>query len=513
MSGVLFPFVSRQKPAIIMAGSREIVTFGELRDSAWRLARWFRSVGLQQGDHVALCLENQAASMGIVWGAHAAGLAYTPISTRSAVPDAAYVINDCGAKVVISSSTMGSLAADLVGACPDVDRWLAVGGAVAGHDDFDSATRTMPALPIPDAVAGRDRCRIASGTTGRPKGVLVQLPPQPVGGPTPVVRRFTSLFGFDESTVYLSPAPLYHAAPLRSTMAVQYLGGTVVLLETFDPELALAAIDRYQVTASQWVPTMLSRMLKLPAEVRERYDLSSMLTAIHAAAPCSVALKEQMFEWWGPILHEYYAGTEGNGFTHCGPDEWLADKGSVGKPVGCGVHVVDDQGSEVQTGDEGVVYFSGGTFEYHNDPAKTTESRHPMGWSTLGDIGHIDQDGFLYLTDRKANTIVTGGVNVYPQEVENLLEMHPAVADVAVFGVPNSDFGEEVKAVVQPVRWSQAGPTLEGELIHYCRQNLADVKCPRSVDFEAELPRQPTGKLFKRLLRDPYWVGHQSRLV
>jgi len=297
-------------------------------------------------------------------------------------------------------------------------------------------------------------------------------------------------------------------------MAVHQVGGTAVVMEHFDPEEALAIIERYRVTASQWVPTMFIRMLKLPPEVRDRYDVSSLTAAVHAAAPCPVAVKEQMIEWWGPVIHEYYAGTEGNGFVYTNSEDWLAHKGSVGKALIGELHIVGNDGEELPVGEAGTIYFGdGGDFEYHNDPAKTAESHDTRGWSTLGDIGRLDEDGFLYLTDRKSYMIISGGVNIYPQETENLLVMHPQVADVAVIGVPNADFGEEVKAVVQPTDPADAGPDLERELMDYCRQHLADVKCPRSVDFEVELPRHPTGKLYKRLLRDRYWAGHESRII
>jgi acyl-CoA synthetase (AMP-forming)/AMP-acid ligase II len=319
--------------------------------------------------------------------------------------------------------------------------------------------------------------------------------------------------------VYLSPAPLYHAAPLRFCMAFHRAGATVVVMEHFDAEQALELIERHRVTHSQWVPTMFIRMLKLPEDVRARYDMSSLEVAIHAAAPCPAAVKEQMIEWWGPILHEYYAGTEGNGFVYTNSQDWLAHRGTVGKALVGEVHILDEEGNELPAGEPGTIYFGATagtpTFEYHNDPEKTAASRDARGrgWTTLGDVGYLDGDGFLYLTDRKAYMIITGGVNVYPQEAENVLAMHPKVADVAVLGVPNEDFGEEVKAVVEPLSMDDAGAELERELIAYCREHLADVKCPRSVDFRAELPRHPTGKLYKRLLKDEYWAGHESRII
>jgi acyl-CoA synthetase (AMP-forming)/AMP-acid ligase II len=333
----------------------------------------------------------------------------------------------------------------------------------------------------------------------------------PLGVADTLFLLVAGLFGANESTVYLSPAPLYHAAPLRFCLAVQRAGGTVVVMEHFDAEEALRLIDEHRVTFGQFVPTMFVRMLKLPEDVRSRHDVSSVQVAVHAAAPCPVPVKQQMIEWWGPVLHEYYAGTEGNGFCYASSEDWLAHPGTVGKPLVGILHIVDDDGAEVPTGESGTVYFeSEAAFAYHNDPDKTADAYLRPGWSTLGDIGYVDEDGFLFLTDRKAYMIITGGVNVYPQEAENVLTMHPAVADVAVFGVPNDDFGEEVKAVVQPVTPpadAEEAAALAAELIAYCRGQLADVKCPRSVDFRDELPRHPTGKLYKRVLKDEYWAA------
>ncbi len=386
-------------------------------------------------------------------------------------------------------------------------------GELEGYEPYEQVIGAQPATPLPDRIAGKDML-YSSGTTGQPKGVKPSMPSEPIDANTSVTVLGQLLFGFTDAMVYLSPAPLYHAAPLRFSMAVHQVGGTVIAMERFDPEEALELIQRHQVTHIQVVPTMFVRMLKLPEEVRARYDVSSLQCVVHAAAPCPVALKEQMIEWWGPIIHEYYAGTEGNGFVYCNSEDWLAHRGTVGKAITGEIHIVDEDGNEVPVGQEGTIYFGGGLeFEYHNDPKKTAESRNAKGWSTLGDVGRLDEDGFLYLTDRKSYMIITGGVNVYPQEAENILAMHPKVMDVAVIGVPNEDFGEEVKAVVHPMDMADAGPELERELIAYCREHLADVKCPRSVDFADELPRHPTGKLYKRLLRDKYWEGHASRLV
>jgi long-chain acyl-CoA synthetase len=308
--------------------------------------------------------------------------------------------------------------------------------------------------------------------------------------------------------VYLSPAPLYHAAPLRFTRSVHRTGGTVIVMEHFEPSEFLRLVEVHQVTHSQMVPTMFIRLLKLPDVVREAADVSSLRFAIHASAPCPIPVKTRMIEWWGPIVWEYYAGTEGNGIVLCNSEQWLAHPGTVGAPINVDVHILDDDGREVPVGTNGIVYFGGGSdFAYHRDPEKTRQAHSPQGWGTLGDIGHLDEDGFLYLTDRKAHMIISGGVNIYPQEVENLLALHPKVADVAVVGVPDEDMGELVKAVVQPLAWSDAGPDLASELIAYCRVHLAGYKCPRSVDFDPALPRQATGKLYKRFVRERYWQG------
>jgi acyl-CoA synthetase (AMP-forming)/AMP-acid ligase II len=504
------------KPALIMGGSGRVVTYRELDAEANQASHLFRSLGLRPGDHVAFCLENHPRYLALAWGAHYAGLYYTAMSSRLTTDEMAYIVEDCGARVFITSAYKRDQAAELAGRLDDDVVLYMLDGTSEGYEPWEEALDAQPDTPLPeDRVEGRDML-YSSGTTGRPKGVEVPLPNTPLGTIDSVGFLVTGLFGGDADSVYLSPAPMYHAAPLRFVMGFQRAGATVVAMEHFDPEQALALIERHQVTHSQWVPTMFIRMLKLPAGVRDRYDVSSLKVAVHAAAPCPVAVKEQMIEWWGPVLHEYYAGTEGNGFVYCDSTAWLAHKGTVGSPLLGEVHIVGEGGEELPVGEPGTVYFGGGAeFSYHNDPEKTAESRDPRGrgWSTLGDVGYLDEDGFLYLTDRKAYMIITGGVNVYPQEAENVLAVHPKVVDVAVLGVPNEDFGEEVKAVVQPLSMDDAGPELERELVAYCREHLADVKCPRTIDFRAELPRHPTGKLYKRLLKDEYWAGHESRII
>ncbi|MFW2332882.1 acyl-CoA synthetase [Ilumatobacter sp.] len=497
------------EPAVIMAESGRVQTFAELDSAANRLSRLLRSAGLEPGDHIAVCMENHPLYLSILWGCEYAGLIYTAASSRLTTDELSYIVNDCGAKAFITSKYKADQAAELLEVTPGVELRLMVDGTIGGYESFESAVDAQSAEPLDHRLAGTDML-YSSGTTGRPKGVLPEFVPEPLETRvTGVAGMLGVLFGLDDTKVYLSPAPLYHAAPLRFCMATLATGATLVVMERFDAEFYLQCLDTYSATHSQVVPTMFVRMLKLPEETRAKYDVSSMECVIHAAAPCPIPIKKQMIEWWGPVIHEYYAGTEGNGFVYCNSDMWLAHEGTVGTPINCVVHVVGEDGEDVPTGESGTIYFEGGsTFEYHNDPDKTAGSRHPNGWSTLGDVGYLDEDNFLYLTDRKAYMIITGGVNVYPQEAENVLTMHDDVIDVAVFGVPNDDFGEEVKAVVQPREMpadDEAAAKFAGELITYCRSQLADVKCPRSIDFREELPRHPTGKLYKRLLKDEYW--------
>lgn len=499
------------KPAIIMGGSGFTQTFAELDAAANRLSHLLRAAGVQPGDHVALCMENHDRYLEVVWGCHYAGAVYTACSSRLTSGELSYIINDCAAKVFITSKYKADQAAEIVPTTPAVGLRLMLDGTIPGYESYESAVADQPATPVPgERIAGTDML-YSSGTTGQPKGVAREFERRPLettsGAVSPLL---TMLFGVTGDSVYLSPAPFYHAAPLRFCMSAQQLGCTVVAMEHFDPELYLQLVERHQATVSQVVPTMFVRMLKLPEDVRNSYDVSSLQCVIHAAAPCPKQVKKQMIEWFGEIIHEYYAGTEGNGFVYCNSQMWLAHEGTVGTPINCVIHVCGDEGEELPRGESGTIYFEGGaSFEYHNDPEKTKGSRHPsQPWSTLGDVGYLDDDNFLYLTDRKAYMIISGGVNIYPQESENVLVGHPKVVDVAVFGVPNEDFGEEVKAVVQPVSMpadDEEAAALARELIAYCRSQLADVKCPRSIDFREELPRHPTGKLYKRLLKDEYW--------
>ena len=496
--------VQPDKIAYVMARSGVAVTFGELEATSNQGAQLFRRLGLEPGDHIALMLENHPRFLQICWAAQRAGLYYTAISFRLQLQEVEYIVNNCEAKVFITSAERRDLAEALTGRIPNVRNCYMIDATIPGYASWEASIASMPPQPIADQTEGQAML-YSSGTTGYPKGVKRPLSGLRFGemNALPVM---TTLYGANPDSIYLSPAPLYHAAPLGFSMACLRSGIQVVVMEHFEAEAALRAIERYRITHSQWVPTMFVRMLKLPPETRSKYDTSSLKCAIHAAAPCPIPVKEQMIGWWGPVLYEYYAGTEGNGFVQLNSHEWLEHRGSVGRALNCVVHICDDDGAELPIGEPGTIYFEGGgQFEYYKDPNKTAQSRHPKGWSTLGDVGYLDEEGYLYLTDRKHFMIISGGVNIYPQETENVLITHPKVYDVAVFGVPNEDFGEEVKAVVQPVDMALAGPELERELIEFCRQHLSHIKCPRSVDFEAELPRHPTGKLYKRLLKDRYW--------
>lgn len=503
-------------PAIIMATTGETVTYAELEDRSTRLARALRSRGIAPDDHIAVLMENNRAFLEVAWAAQRSGIYYTAINSHLRSAEVQYVLDDCGAVALVASEAMAEVVDGL-----DLSRIsvrMSAVGDLRSFERYDDEVLAAEAPgPLHDEREGREML-YSSGTTGRPKGVRKELPGTPFGDPSAAPVQVAQALaaqggGVGPGAVYLCPAPLYHSAPLVYSMSMQRLGATVVLMERFDPRRCLELIERYRVTHAQFVPTMFVRMLRLPQEERERYDVSSLQVVVHAAAPCPVPVKRQMFDWWGPIIHEYYAGTEDIGSTYITPEEWLAHPGSVGRPVDeC--HIVGQDGEELPPGRAGVVYFAGGrSFEYHNDPEKTALVTDDRGWRTLGDIGHLDEDGYLYLTDRQAHMIISGGVNIYPQEAENVLAGHPAIADVAVIGVPDLEMGEAVKAVVQPTDRAAAGPELAAELLEYCLSELATYKCPRSVDFVDELPRDPNGKLYKRRLRERYWEGHDSLVV
>lgn len=493
------------KPAIIMSPSGETLTYGELDARSNQIAQLFRELGVKPGDAIAFSMENCATFFELAWAAQRSGLYYVTISNRLQTDEIAYILADCAAKVFVTSSALGTVPAELASRNLDI-ALFSVGETMQGYRDLESERAKQSAEPVADEQAGFDML-YSSGTTGRPKGIKPRaIVGEPVTTADTLVDLQTKLYGVSADSIYLCPAPVYHAAPLKWTMAIHRIGATAVIMEKFDPEGALAAIGQFAITIAQFVPTHFVRMLKLPKDVRDRYDLSSLRCVIHAAAPCPIPIKEAMIEWLGPIIHEYYSGSEGNGGTFISSQDWLAHKGSVGRPLTTKLHICDEAGMEVPPRTEGTIYFSGGpAFEYHNDAEKTQESRHSEGWTTLGDVGWVDEEGFLYLTDRKSFMIISGGVNIYPQEIENLLVTHPKVADAAVIGAPDEEMGEKVVAVVQPLDWNDAGQALAGELTAFARASLSHVKAPRQIDFMQELPRHATGKLYKRIIRDRYW--------
>jgi acyl-CoA synthetase (AMP-forming)/AMP-acid ligase II len=480
-----------------MAASGVRVTYAELARDARRGAAVLRAAGLRTGGGIAVLAENRVETLKLYWAAQIAGLYYTALSVQFQADEIGYILGDCDAQVFVTTRAQLERLPEL--AVPQPHRFL-LDGEAPGYTSWPVALAEASDALIADACEGAEML-YSSGTTGRPKGVRNAQPGAPLGTVSDLFRRRVALHGLDAAMVYLSTAPLYHSAPLRYNAMTHRLGGTSVIMEKFDAETALALIERHRVTHSQWVPTMLVRLLRLPDDVRRRYDLSSHRYAIHAAAPCPEHVKRALIEWWGPIVFEYYSGTEGNGQTAITTEEWLAHPGSVGRAILGTIHIVGPDGREVPTGETGTVYFEGGPrFEYYKDPEKTRASRSKAGWSTLGDIGHVDAEGYLYLTDRAAHMIITGGVNVYPQEVENVLLAHPSVADAAVFGVPDEEFGERVAAAVELVADTQATAALEAEIVAFCRARLAHLKCPRTIAFHDKLPRHETGKLYKRLV-------------
>jgi fatty-acyl-CoA synthase len=503
-----FAATNPDKPAVIMSDTGETLSYAALEDRSIRLSRLLHKHGLRPGDGVAILAPNSPLCLEVYWAAMRSGLYLTAVNHHLNPAEAAYIVSDCGARVLIVGSGMGQMADEMLPQTPGVDLRLASGGSVPGHRDYESALAAAPSAPLDRQPRGKDML-YSSGTTGLPKGVKAPLPPYEVHeGGDPLLPLFRKLYGWDTDTVYLSPSPLYHAAPFRFCGMIHSVGGTVVIMPQFEAEKALSAIEKYRVTASQWVPTMFVRMLKLPEEVRNRYDLSSHTTAVHAAAPCSVEVKQAMIDWWGPILHEYYAATEAIGVTAIDSPTWLTRRGSVGRSMLGVIHVCDEFGGERPTGEPGLVYFERDVlpFAYHNDPEKTARATHPDhgNWGTTGDIGYLDDDGYLFLTDRQAFMIISGGVNIYPQEIENALTLHPDVQDLAVIGIPDEEMGEQVKGVVLPAPGVAAGPDLERELIDFLRTRIAHYKVPRSIDFVTELPRTPTGKLQKGRIRERY---------
>jgi len=499
------------KIAARLVDTGEELSYAELDERSTRLAHALWDAGLRPGDVLGLLSDNDLRCFEVYWAAMRSGLYITAVNHHLAPEEVAYIVNDSGARALVVAAAKAELAEAIVPLTSGVTLRLAFGGPVAGHGDYAEVLAAASAEPLAAEPSGATML-YSSGTTGRPKGIRSPLPDRQVHEPGEMVTALAgSVFGLGPDTVYLSPAPLYHAAPLRWCGAVQGLGGTVVLTQRFDPVGTLAAIAEHRVTAGQFVPTMFVRMLKLDDEVRAGYDVSSLTLAIHAAAPCPVEVKHKMIDWWGPVLVEYYAGTEGHGMTLINSTQWLAKPGSVGMAVVGALRICADDGTEVLVGEVGTVYFERDLvpFAYHNDPDKTREAQHPTHptWTTVGDIGRVDADGYLFLTDRKAFTIISGGVNIYPQEIENVLALHPSVLDVAVIGVPDEEMGEAVKAFVQPASGVTPGPELEREIIEFVRARIARFKAPRTVEFVADLPRTPTGKLVKHELKRRYLAG------
>lgn len=487
------------KLAIIMSNGATL-TYAELNERSDTLAQRLFDFGLRYGDHVAILMENRIEYPIAVWAAQRSGLITTPINWHLASGEAAYVIDNCGARVVISSDIQLDLINQIKTLAPHVEHWLIAGNCVDLYEPLELSVRSDG--PVYEALEGVPMC-YSSGTSGKPKGIALTQTREPFGASITGDRMLTAFMGLNTETIYLSPAPLYHTAPYMWTKAVVRSGGTVIIMEKFDAEECLALIERYRPNLAQFVPTMFIRMLKLPDGVREKYNVSSLKRAVHAAAPCPVETKQRMIDWWGPVLFEFYAGSEG-GWIQIESDEWLQHRGSVGKSPK--VHVLDESFHETPPNTVGVIYFEPDfKFEYLGDSKKTADAYSPQGWMTLGDMGYIDDQGYLFLSDRKSHMIISGGVNIYPQETENVLIAHPSVFDAAVIGVPNEDFGEEVKAVVELEPGIAASDQLAQHLIEYCRERIAHFKCPRSVDFVAHLPRLPNGKLVKRELRAKYW--------
>src|SRR5246127_272377 len=504
------------QPAFIMASTGEAVTYRELEARCNRLAHLFRKAGLKRLDHYSIFMENNSRYLESCGAGERAGLYFTCVNSYLTGSELAYIVNNSRSRILITSLAKLDVAREALKECPTVELCIVADGP--GESDrivgLKDATADLPSTPIADEMVGTAML-YSSGTTGRPKGILRPLADQPPSDQLPLFDFLQKLWQYREGMIYLSPAPLYHSAPQAAVNLTIRMGGTVIIMEKFDPEQYLALVEKWGITHSQLVPTMFSRLLKLPEEVRNRYDLSTLEIAVHAAAPCPALVKDDIIKWWGPIIHEYYGATEGLGFTACNSQEWLAHRGTVGKVLLGDLHILDENMQPCPKGTPGTVWFKTATpFEYFNDPAKTSEARSGDGsMSTVGDVGYVDGDGYLYLTDRATFMIISGGVNIYPQESENLLIAHPKIADAAVFGVPNVDLGEEVKAVVQLMPDVHPSPAMAEELIAFCGRHLARQKVPRSVDFEPELPRLPTGKLYKRLLRDRYWGNNTSRIV
>jgi long-chain acyl-CoA synthetase len=495
-----------EKLAALFVPGGASLTYGELEARANQVARLLRSHGVVAGDAVVFCIENCPEFLHIAWGCQRIGVRFTPASTRLGAEDIAYITPDSGATVLIVS-THAECASRLAQEDLAGVQLFSLSGSLPGAIRWEESIERLDRSEIENPVPGREMM-YSSGTTGRPKGVRKPMPSGQFDAPDARNAGWGSrLPGTGPDMVHLCTSPMYHAAPYRNVSGTLSVGGTCVILEKFDALLALQCIETHRVTHSVWVPTMFSRLLRLPPEDRNGVkDLSSHQAAFHGAAPCPIHVKEQMIDWWGPILHEYYAGTEGIGACAISSEEWLAHKGSVGRAIDGVIHILDADDNEVPAETTGLVFFEiSSTFEYWNDSAKTGRSRSKQGWWTYGDIGHVDTEAYLYLTDRRDFVIISGGVNIYPQEIEDFLLRDMRVLDTAVFGVPDDEYGEAVQAIVQVSRDDAIdGDALAIELRKACREHLGPIKTPRDVQIVTEFPRLPTGKLHKKAMRDAF---------
>lgn len=497
------------KPAIIMADTGQMLTYGEMISNANRLANYFVSIGLNEGDCISIFLENQVRYLELVWAAKITGLYYVCIGRHLNGSDVGYIIENSESRILITSAAQASTAKEVVNSLTGDVRLLMMDGTSDGFLSYEDEIAAQPDTQITGRRRGASML-YTSGTTGKPKGVRNDLPDISPHVAPPRHMTYVGKYNISSSTVMFNPGPFYHTGPIRLMMHAQREGATAVSLSKFDAEQSLKAIDKYKVTYGFFVPTMFVRMLTLPDDIRLKYDMSSIQYAIHSAAPCSIIIKEKMINWWGKILYEMYGGTESTGTTAISSQDWLEHKGSVGRATpGTEIHIVDENGDECPPNVPGLIYMTTGKhFEYFKDPEKSAASRHPKGWYALGDIGYLDEGGYLFLTDRQANLIISGGVNIYPQEAENALTGHPDIADIAVIGIPNPDFGEEVKALVVPTNKlsKEQESKLERKLIEFCKSKISFFKCPRTIDFVETLPRSEAGKLLKLEIRKRYWA-------
>ena len=490
------------------------LTFGELAERANRALHVLRTLGLSPGDAVAVVLANEAAMIELNLAALQGGLYLVPVNNRLTATEIAYILGDSGARALICSPRFADICRDAVAELAAAPACLITGPSVHGFRSYGELTRDAPATRPGGRTAGATM-HYTSGTTGKPKGVRRPLSGLDPDQQSQLLPGFLSMFRITPhgGGVHLTVSPLYHTAPMVFTMTSLHAGHTAVLMDGWSPEETLRLIGLRRVTTSHMVPTQFHRLLALPEDARMAADVSSLRQVIHAAAPCPIEVKRRMLEWWGAVIYEYYGATEGGG-TMVTPQEWLERPGTVGRVwPGGEVRVDDEDGRPCPPGKPGVIWMglAQADFAYHGDEEKTRAGRRG-GFFTVGDIGYLDEEGYLFLCDRKADMIISGGVNIYPAEIESVLFAHPAVADVAVFGIPDEEWGEQVKAVVEPMADAEPGAMLERSLIEFCRQRLADYKCPRSVDFIDAMPREPTGKLLKRKLRDPYWAAAQRSI-